>query len=135
MGCPIIWASKLQTETALSTCEAKYISCSEALHTVIPLMDLLEESRTLVIHVAAPKTKILCKLFCDNQGACELIRLPKTSPHTKHINMKLHHFREHVAISRISVQYVPTTDQQGDIAMKPLAFPLFVKFHKLILGW
>jgi hypothetical protein len=31
MGCPIVWASTLQRETALSTCEAEYISCSEAL--------------------------------------------------------------------------------------------------------
>jgi hypothetical protein len=135
MGCPIIWASKLQTETALSTCEAEYISCSEALRTVIPLMDLLEEARSLGIQVAAPKTKILCKLFCDNSGACELIRLPKVRPRTKHINTKLHHFREHVANGRISVQYVPTTDQQGDIATKPLAFPLFSKFRQQILGW
>jgi hypothetical protein len=49
MGCPFIWASKLQTETALSTCKAEYISCSEALRTVIPLMDLLEEARSLGI--------------------------------------------------------------------------------------
>jgi hypothetical protein len=95
MGCPIIWASKLQTETALSTTEAEYISCSEALRTVIPLMNLLEEARSLGIPVAAPKTKILCKLFCDNSRACELIRLPKFRPRTKHINTKLYHFREH----------------------------------------
>ena len=44
MGCPIIWASKLQTETALSTCEAEYGSCSEALRQVIPIMELLEET-------------------------------------------------------------------------------------------
>jgi hypothetical protein len=73
MGCPIIWACKLQTKTVLSTCEAEYISCSEALCTVIPLMDLLKEACSLGIHVAAPKTKILCKLFCDNSGTCELI--------------------------------------------------------------
>jgi hypothetical protein len=31
MGCPIIWASKLQTKTALSTTEAEYGACSKAL--------------------------------------------------------------------------------------------------------
>jgi hypothetical protein len=135
MGCPIVWASKLQTETALSTTEAEYISCSEALRTVIPLMNLLEEANTHGIQVTAPKTKILCKLFCDNSGACELIRLPKFRPRTKHINTKLHHFREHVANGRISIQYVPTTEQQGDIATKSLPVPLFNKFRILILGW
>jgi hypothetical protein len=41
MGCPIIWSSKLQTETALSTCEAEYISCSESLQAIIPIINLL----------------------------------------------------------------------------------------------
>jgi hypothetical protein len=46
MGCPIVWASTLQTETALSTCKSEYISCSEALRAAIPLMRLLEEAQT-----------------------------------------------------------------------------------------
>ena len=44
MGCPIIWGSRLQTETALSTTKAEYISCSEALQAIIPIMDLLKEA-------------------------------------------------------------------------------------------
>ena len=36
MGCPIVWVSKLQTEMTLSTCEAEYTMCSEALHAAIP---------------------------------------------------------------------------------------------------
>lgn len=135
MDCPIIWSSKLQTETALSTCEAEYISCSEALHAVIPIMNLLEEIHSLGIISSAPSTKIHCKLFCDNTGACELLKLPKVRPHTKHFNNKLHHFREYVATGQITIHYVPTADQQGDIVTKPLSFPLFAKFHKLILGW
>jgi hypothetical protein len=135
MGCPIIWASKLQTETALSTCEAEYVSCSEALRAAIPIMDLIDEARSLGFSVSPHKTKVLCKLFCDNSGAVELIRLPKIRPRTKHINSKLHHFREHVASGRITVQYVPTADQLADIATKPLGVELFSKFCKLILGW
>jgi hypothetical protein len=92
MGCPIIWASKLQTEMALSTREAKYGACSKALQHVIPFMKLLEEAHDLGIQVSESKAKILCKLFCDNSGAFKLIRLPKLHPHTKHINTKLHHF-------------------------------------------
>jgi hypothetical protein len=125
MGCPIIWASKLQGKTALSTTEAEYSACSEALRNhVIPLMDLLEETAALGINVAPPKMKILCtKLFCDNSGACELIRLPKLGPRTKHISTKLHHFREHVATGQISVQQVTTDKQVANIATKPLASP------------
>jgi hypothetical protein len=136
MGCPILWASRLQTETVLLTCEAEYISCSKALRTVIPLMNLLEEAHARGIRVAPPEAKMHCKLFCDNTGACELLRLPKVRPRTKHLNNKLHHFHEHVAASRISIQHVSTHNWQGDIATKPpLPFPLFEKFRKLILGW
>ena len=37
-GCPLVWASKLQTEIALSTTESEYISLSTALREIIPLM-------------------------------------------------------------------------------------------------
>jgi hypothetical protein len=37
--------------------------------------------------------------------------------------------------SSITVQYVPTTEQEADIATKPLAFPLYAKFCASIVGW
>jgi hypothetical protein len=135
MGCPIIWASKLQTETALSTTEAEYNSCSEALRNVIPIVEILKEAATMGIEVGPPKAKVYCKLFCDNSGACELIRLPKMRPRTKHINTRLHHFREHVVKGTISVEQISTDDQLADIATKPLPTSLFVKFRHLIQGW
>jgi histone deacetylase 1/2 len=98
-------------------------------------MALLEEASTYGIPVKSSKAKVLCNLFCDNQSACELIRLPKVRPRTKHFNSKLHHFREHVADGSITVQYIPTGEQLADIATKPLAFPLFSKFRTSILGW
>jgi histone deacetylase 1/2 len=135
MGCPLIWASKLQTETALSTTEAEYNACSESLRNVIPIIDLLEEVTALGIIIEGTKATVHCKLFCDNSGACELIRLPKMRPRTKHINSKMHHFREHVAKGLVSIQQVASEDQLADIATKPLPNPLFTKFRKLIQGW
>jgi hypothetical protein len=44
-GCPIIWGSKLQRESALSTTEAKYMAISEAFRSLLPMMDMLEEAR------------------------------------------------------------------------------------------
>ena len=45
-GCPIIWASKIQGPVALSTTEAEYISLSQSLRDVIPIMDLVSEIKT-----------------------------------------------------------------------------------------
>ena len=39
-GCPVMWSSKLQTLTVLSTTEAKYIALSMACHDLIPMMEL-----------------------------------------------------------------------------------------------
>jgi histone deacetylase 1/2 len=135
MGCPIIWASKLQTETAISTTEAEYNSCSEALRNVIPILDILNEAKDLGLDIGPPKAKIYCKLFCDNSGACELIQLPKMRPRTKHINTRLHHFREHVVKGIVTIEQISTEDQLADIATKPLPLQLFLKFRHLIQGW
>jgi hypothetical protein len=39
-GCPITWASKLQTEVVLSTTESEYVGLSESLHIAIVLMNV-----------------------------------------------------------------------------------------------
>jgi hypothetical protein len=44
-GCPVSWASKVQSQVALSTTEAEYIAMSQALRGVIPIMGLLQEMR------------------------------------------------------------------------------------------
>ena len=40
-GCPLIWASKMQTLITLSSSEAEYIALSTSLRDTIPLMELL----------------------------------------------------------------------------------------------
>eukprot|EP00957_Ditylum_brightwellii_P174217 13263712-Ditylum_brightwellii.AAC.1 len=42
-SCPIVWASKLQTEITLSTTEAEYVALSQAMRVVIPLKHLLNK--------------------------------------------------------------------------------------------
>ena len=136
MGCPIVWVSKLQTEMTLSTCEAEYTVCSEALHVAIPIMNLIDEASSFGMLFSLDKTKIFCKLFCDNTGAVELLKLPKVRPRTKHINVKLHHFWEYIVNGLIKILHIPTTEQLTDIATKPLWQDLFEKFHKWIsMGW
>ena len=56
-GCPITWASKMQTEIALSTTEAEFIALSEGLRTTIPIMNLMEEMQELGISVMDNKAK------------------------------------------------------------------------------
>ena len=95
-GCPIIWASKLQSQVAMSTTEAEYIALSMSLRDVLPIMFLLKEMRERGFQVICTAPQVYCKVFEDNSGALELARLPKLRPRTKHINVCYHHFREHM---------------------------------------
>ena len=134
-GCPVIWGSKLQRESALSTTESEYISLSESFRSLIPLMELLEEAKNMGVPVESGAPVIHCKAFEDNSGALELARLPKMRPRTKHINVKYHHFREAVASGKISIQHVASKDQLGDALTKNLPRDLFVSLRKRYLGW
>ena len=97
-GCPITWASKLQTLTALSTTEAEYIALSTALREVIPLMELAKEAKQHGVIIDLEPPKIHCQVFEDNSGALEMAKLPKYRPRTKHLtpNNYYHHFRSHL---------------------------------------
>ncbi len=91
-GCPVSWASKLQSQVALFTTEAEYIAMSQSLRDVIPIMGLLQEIRKQNCNVLCTQPYVYWKVFEDNSGALELTRLPKLCPRTKHINVCYHHF-------------------------------------------
>ena len=76
-GCPILWASKLQTKIALSSTESEYITLSQALHEVIPLTSLIKEAQKHGIDVHTNQAKVQCTMFEDNTGAAEIARVPK----------------------------------------------------------
>jgi hypothetical protein len=107
LGCPLVWASRLQTVFALSTAEAKYIALSTALRDVIPMMDLLSEMKEMGYDVQSKPT-VHCKLFEDNSGALEQARVAKYRPRTRHINAAWHHFRSYVVDKLISVHAIDT---------------------------
>ena len=86
-ACPIIWASKLQSQVALSTTEAEYIAVSMALHDVILLLELIKEMRERKFDVVNSQPYMYWKVVDDNLGALELARLPRLCPRTKHINV------------------------------------------------
>ena len=71
-GCPIIWASRLQTQVALLTTEAEYIAMSQSLRDVLPIMVLIQEMKEKSFQVICTQSYIYCKVFEDNSGALEL---------------------------------------------------------------
>jgi histone deacetylase 1/2 len=132
-GCPVTWASKLQTEIALSTTEAEYIALSTALREVIPLMEQIKEARENGFDFPFAPARVHCKVFEDNSGALEMAIAPKLRPRTKYINCKYHHFRAHVG-KTITIHKVDTAKQVADGLTKPLDDASFIRFRTAVLG-
>jgi hypothetical protein len=101
-NCPVLWVSKLQTEVALSTIEAEYISLSQAMRDLIPMQALLTELTTLTC-LTFDMTTTYSTIFEDNKGCVELANAPKMRPRTKHIALQYHHFHSHVASGDIKI--------------------------------
>ena len=134
-NCPLIWASKLQTEVSLSTTEAEYVALSQALREAIPLVALLQEFKTFGVEIASDGSDICCTVFEDNSGALELAKTPKLRPRTKYFNVKYHHFRSHVENGTIRLVKVPTEEQLADILTKALPIERYLYLRKKVLGW
>ena len=134
-GCPLLWASKMQTEIALSSTEAEYIALSQAMREIIPLIALMKEAEEMKLPIIPLPPQVHCKLFEDNSGAIEIAKVPKMRPRTKHLNVKYHHFRSFVLDGTVSVHQVSTTEQVADIFTKALNEELFEKHRLAIMGW
>ena len=134
-GCPILWKSKVQSLIALSTTEAEYIAHSSVLREVISLIQLLEDlqSHGLPIHTSTPK--ITCRTFEDNMSYVKMANNHKTRPRTKHLSLRLHHFRSHILRKIITVEHISTTQQVADIFTKPLPKVQFCKLRDQLMNW
>ena len=115
--------------------ESEYTGLSYALRETIPIMELLKEMRKHGFEVLDTKPRVHCKVFEDNSGALEMARIHKVRPRTKHINVKLHHFRSHVDNGEISIHPIKSEDQPADMLTKPLNVDSLTRCRKVIMGW
>jgi hypothetical protein len=134
-GCPIVWKSQLQTEIALSSTESEYTGMSYALREVIPIMELLKEMKHHKFPVARVHPTIHTKVYEDNSGAVEMARTHKFRPRTKHLNVKLHHFRDYVTRGEITIHLIGTDEQVSDYLTKPVNDETLVRLRKIAMGW
>ena len=134
-GCPILWKSKVQSLIALSTTEAEYIALSSALREVITIIHLLDDlkSNALPIHGSTPIVK--CRTFEDNMSCVKMANNHKNRPRTKHLSLRLHHFRSHIIRKIITVEHISTKEQIADIFTKPLPKHQFCKLRDPLMSW
>ena len=133
-NCLIQWKSQLQREIALWTTEAEYTGLSYAIREIIPIVNLLREIQCYH-NLPNITPRLYLKVYEDNAGAIEMANNHKYRPRTKHLNIRLHHFRKHIESGLFVIEKIPTDKQQADIFTKPLPILQFQNLRKLLLGW
>lgn len=112
-GGTISWSSNKQNLVASSSCEAEFISISEASKEIKWLRQLLEEMHE---GINAPTT-----IFEDNQACIELVRDHKFSYKTKHMDTRYKMIRDLIGQKVIKCEYCPTEEMVADLLTKPLS--------------
>ena len=78
----------------------------------------------------------MCRTFEDNTACIEVAQSDhKICPRTKHISVRLFHFRDHVEKGLIQIEHVPSKYQLADILTKPLPWDQYMRFSDQIMGW
>ena len=124
-GCPISWTSKLQTEIALFTLEADYITLYPAMKELRPQRELLQEIVDKM-NLAYTKALILhSSVFKDNNGALQLAQSPKVSPITRNIAVKYEFFRSNISEDKgILLTRIESNNQIADMFTKGLTIQM-----------
>jgi hypothetical protein len=116
----ISWSSKKQNIIALLSTEAEYIAETHAAKEAIWLQTFINEV------VGTDKNPLT--MMADNQGAIALAKDNKFHSRTKHIDLHYHFVHEAVEKGKITVQYIPTSENVADIFTKALPKLKFTKF-------
>ena len=144
-NCPLHWASKLQSQVALSTMEAEYIALSQSMRDLIPLREIIKELQTYVFKSSSNlQTSTLSTafepipestVFEDNDSCLRLASLGKITPRTKHIAIPYHFFRSKIEELEIKVVAIDTKKQLADQFTKGLPEQQFVILRNSLCGW
>ena len=148
-----MWASKMQTQVALSTMEAEYIALSQSMRDLIPIREVLKEIMTIVFNAepkityhshskafddtigTAPHVIPQSTVYEDNDACLKFARMPKLIPRTKHIGIPYHWFRTQVERLEIQIEGIDTKVQLGDQFTKGLPVDAFRLARKRLMGW
>ena len=96
----VVWGSKKQASTSLSSTEAEFIASTSATQELIWLRGLLSSINYLSYTATS--------LLIDNQGAILLIKNGLSSKHSKHIELHYYFICEKFANGTIAAKYIST---------------------------
>ncbi|GJX49277.1 hypothetical protein Tco_0276122 [Tanacetum coccineum] len=96
MGCYLTsWFSKKQTDLAISTTKAEYVSARKACQQTLWMKEALVDYDIKLDDIP---------VLCDNKGAIDLSKNPVLHSHTKHIEIRHHFLHDNVQKGKISIE-------------------------------
>jgi hypothetical protein len=122
---PIVWCSKLQKTSALSSMEAEYIALSSTTQDVIWCRMLLTEMGF--------KPNTATTIFEDNASCITVANYYKSHAGLKHMEIRHHFIRDRILVTKdIMLEKKATGDMVADLFTKQLPYPAFSK-HRAAL--
>ena len=116
---PVTNCFKFQTEIELSITESEYIYLSQSLKNTIPLIEILQELKKVILSENI-LTTVHYTIFEENKGCIDLVGTPCKRPRTTHIVLKYHNFRSNLRNETIVMQYVDVSLHRDNIFTKVL---------------
>ena len=114
----------MQSCVAFSTAEAEYMALASATQEAIWLQQLLTDLKS------KPNGPML--IFEDNQAAICMAKNAQYHGRAKHIDIKYHFIREHIAKVTVKLEYCRSEEMIADIFTKGLSAALFTKLRNML---
>ena len=126
-NCPVTWLCKKQFTVALSSVEAEYLymALSDGVREILYVRNLLKEFFKVEQPIHA---------HVDSKGAAYLAEKNVNNKRSKHIDVRFHFVRQHIAEKVIELFYVPTQENIADIFTKALPPTALKKLSKKLLS-
>lgn len=127
--CPIHWASKLQSEIALSTTKSEYITLLMVSRELLPICHLdieLHEHGLFSTPLSKPfsithtSTLEATTIYEGNASCVLLAHRDSNKVQTKHISLKWHRFKDHLCNGDLKVVKIDSAHNWANIFTKPL---------------
>lgn len=122
----ILWASKRQPVTSLSSTEAEYYAASACGTEVLAMRYFLAELTGMDHPLPTP-------IYVDNSACVNLAKDFNSCKRTKHIDRRVHFLTDYQKMGEIQLIYIPTSKNTADALTKPLAKHKFLEHRNLIV--
>ena len=124
-GAPVLWVSKLQPVTSLSSAEAEYYAASACGAAVVATRLFLSDLDAEPI-MPTP-------IFIDNSACVDLAKDFKSCKRAKHIDRRVNFLTDYKSMGLIDAVSIGTSENTADAFTKPLAKPVFQKHAEALV--